>query len=156
MAALVVATVAAVGAWRRRKLEKTDAETARAVRAFENFHDGLIVVNRDNIIVAANRQARLITAFADLVGRDFRILIPERYRVDHEAHAARYHDSPRTRRMGTSGMALSMVDRYGREKKVRLSLTPMEDEYGGSEVMVGIEVRIPRAGEDDADVGHGV
>lgn len=144
VAALLVASITAYGVFRKRKEEQEGAISQRRFRAFENFHDGLIIVNRDNIIVDANRQARLITAHADLVGKDFRVLIPEDRRPAHEVHAERYHDSPRTRRMGTSGMELELLDRYGRIKPVYLSLTPMEDEYGGSEVIVGIEVKVVR------------
>lgn len=139
-AALLVALTAVYGIFRKQQIQKIDERVRRIGRWFEIFHDGLIIVNRDNIIVDANRQARLITAYVDLVGRDFRVLIPERMRLAHENHVAKFHDSPHTRRMGTTGMELSLVDRYGREKRVRLSLTPGEDDYGGAEVMVGMEV----------------
>jgi PAS domain S-box-containing protein len=131
------------GASRRQRSESEDAASLRAKRVFETFHSGMLVVDRDLKIVLANRQARAITGYVDLVGHSVDELIPEGLREAHRVHVARYFDDPHTRRMGTSGMRLSLVDKFGREKAMRLSLTPMENEYGGMEVTVGMEVILP-------------
>lgn len=128
------------GVSRRVSREHEDVSCQRAKRAIESFHNGMLIVDRDLNIVLANKQARAITGYVDLVGRSVYELIPDNLRETHRNHVARYFDDPHTRRMGTSGMQLSLVDRFGREKPMRLSLTPMENEYGGLEVTVGMEV----------------
>lgn len=128
------------GVSRKTRAEHEDVTCQRAKRVFESFHNGMLVADRDLSIVLANKQARAITGYVDLVGRSVYELIPERLRDVHRQHVARYFDDPHTRRMGTSGMQLSLIDRFGREKPMRLSLTPMENEYGGIEVTVGMEV----------------
>lgn len=148
---LIVATLSAAGAllgglaafWgvsRKIRTDHEDVTCQRAKRVFESFHNGMLVTDRDLNIVQANKQARAITGYVDLVGRSVYELIPERLRETHRGHVSRYFDDPHTRRMGTSGMQLFLVDRFGREKPMRLSLTPMENEYGGIEVTVGMEV----------------
>lgn len=124
----------------KQRDEHDDAACQRAKRVFESFHDGMLVVNRDLTIILANKQARAITGYVDLVGRSVYELIPERFRDMHKKHVGRFFDDPHTRRMGTAPMQLMLVDRYGREKEMRLSLTPAEDDYGGIEVTVGMSV----------------
>ncbi len=128
---------------RRARTEHEDVACLRAKRAIETFHHGMLITDRDLNIVLANKQARAITGYTDLIGRTVYELIPERLREAHRTHVARYFDDPHTRRMGTSGMSLILIDRFGREKPMRLSLTPMENEYGGMEVTVGLEVILP-------------
>jgi PAS domain S-box-containing protein len=150
----IIATIAALSAvgallggvaafWlasRKVRTEHEDVSCQRAKRAIESFHNGMLIVDRDLNIVLANKQARAITGYVDLVGRSVYELIPDGLRDAHRNHVARYFDDPHTRRMGTSDMQLSLVDRFGRAKPMRLSLTPMENEYGGLEVTVGMEV----------------
>ncbi len=148
---LLIAALSAIGAllggaaafWsvsRRHRVEASDVASARRSRVFESFHNGMIVADRDLRIVDANKQARAITGYIDLVGRSIYELIEEARRDAHREHVARFFDDPHTRRMGTSGMELRLVDRFGRVKRMQLSLTPMENEYGGIEVTVGMEV----------------
>lgn len=139
--ALIVAIVSLID--RRRKIVKVHDDEAcnRAKRNYEQAYDGKITINRDGLIVEANRQARFITAYnSDLKGKNFRILIPKRFQERHEEHLRRYFDNPHPRAMGAAGMELWMVDKLGNEKRVKQSLTPIEDDYGGIEVTVGIEV----------------
>lgn len=125
----------------RKQNEHEDVVCRRAKRVFETFIDGMLVVDHDLRIVWANRQARAITGYySDLEGRYISELVPERFRALHTGHVSRFFDDPHTRRMGVSPMTLFLIDRQGREKEVKLSLTPAEDDYGGIEVTIGMAV----------------
>jgi PAS domain S-box-containing protein len=125
---------------RKARKRHDDTLCAQAKRTLENFHDGILLVNREGVIIYANKQARFITGYStELVGRDFRILIPPDLRGQHEGHFQRFWSNPHTRKMG-AGMELTLIDRLGNRLRVDLSLTPQEDEFGGSEAAVGIRV----------------
>lgn len=140
-AAIILAAVALIDRRRRMKAEHDDEACERAKRMIEGFYLGLMQVDRSGRITAANKAARFITGYNnDLIGRDYRILIPERLRERHEIHWSRYWDDPRQRKMGLLGMKTMLVDRLGIEKRTVQSLSPTEDPYGGAEVTIGIEV----------------
>lgn len=126
---------------RRQRVEHGDVVCERIKRAFENFHGGVLIANRDLMIVWANKQSRAITGYyGDLIGHSVYDLIPEELRDKHRTHVAKFFDDPHTRLMGIAGMPLWLVDRTGRRKAVQISLTPYEDGYGSIEVLVGIQV----------------
>lgn len=108
--------------------------------AFEGDYEARIIINLDGTILVANRRARLITAHPDLVGKNFRILLPKRFSEVHETHFRRFLDDPRARPMGF-GRDLYLLDGRGTEKRVELSLNPLEDPDGESmKICVGIVV----------------
>lgn len=139
--ALFGGLAAFVGVVRHHRKEHTDSSCAQAKRALENFHDGILIANRELTIVFANKQARAITGYGvDLVGKSIYDLIPERFRDRHREHVQRFFNDPHTRKMGVLPMELWLIDRFGIEKRMRLSLSPSENEYGGIETTVGMQV----------------
>lgn len=110
--------------------------------AFEGDYEARIIINRSGVILVANRRARLVTAHPDLIGKNFRILLPERFASVHEGHFRSFVDDPRARPMGF-GRDLFLVDGLGIEKRVELSLNPLEDPDGEMKICVGIV--IPKA-----------
>lgn len=139
--ALLAGIAAYTGVSRRKKGEHEDIRCRRFMRAFESFHDGIIIVDRDLRILEANRQARGITGYGnELVGRSVYDLIPDRYREHHRSHVQRFFNDPHTRKMGVAPMELWLIDRRGIEKRMDLSLSPAEDDYGSFEVTVGMRV----------------
>jgi len=150
-ATLAIASLSAVGAvlggvaafWgvsRRKRGEHEDVICARLKRAFETFHNGMMVVNRELVILMANKQARAITGYGtDLVGRSIYDLIPAEFRERHREHVRRFFNDPHTRRMG-GDQKFPMVDRYGQQKTLRISLSPVENEFGEMETTVGMDV----------------
>lgn len=139
--ALVGGVAAFVGVSRRRQTDHEDIVCLRMKRVFETSFEGKIIVNRDMVIVAANRQARAITGYgSELVGRSIYDIIPQRFHEVHRKHVQRYINDPHPRKMGTLAMELWLVDRFNTEKKMLLSLSPSEDSYGGIEITVGFQV----------------
>lgn len=107
--------------------------------AFESDYEARIIVDLDGTILVANRRARLITAHPDLVGKNFRILLPKRFAGVHESHFRMFLNDPRTRPMGF-GRDLFMLDGRDVEKQVELSLNPLEDPEGPMRICIGIVV----------------
>ena len=126
-------------------------DPARTGAVVENYHDAILVIDSHNRIALANRQARLMTGYKldQLLGKDFSFLVPERFRSKHSGHVRRYRDSPRTRLMGMSGMELFLLDSRGQEKPVTISLTELEADDGGVDVVVGIKLKSETIGEKE-------
>src|ERR1041384_6858660 len=98
--------------------------------AFEGDYEARIIIDQKGIILHANERARLITAHPDLIGKNFRILIPVRYAEIHEKHFQGFLDDPRSRPMGL-GLEIYMLDGRNTEKRVDLTLRPFEDPEAG-------------------------
>jgi hypothetical protein len=114
--------------------------------AFEGDYEARIIIDLDGTIKNANKRARLITAHPDLIGKNFRILLPARFAKGHDTHFAGFKNDPRARPMGF-GSDLFMMDGTGTEKKVELSLNPLEDPDGGPmKICIGIVVPKPTGG----------
>jgi PAS domain S-box-containing protein len=140
LAALLSGTAAWFGVGRKKRGEHEDVICTRLKRVFETFHNGMMVVDRELVILMANKQARAITGYGiDLVGRSIYDLIPPEFRDRHREHVRRFFNDPHTRRMG-GDQKFPMVDRFGQQKTLRISLSPVENEYGGLETTVGMDV----------------
>ncbi|HEY1308634.1 MAG TPA: HD domain-containing phosphohydrolase [Vicinamibacterales bacterium] len=64
--------------------------------------DVVLLVDASGTVVFANDRVQCLGYTADeLVGQPVATLVPERYRAGHVTHAARYHEAPWTRRLGT-------------------------------------------------------
>jgi len=112
--------------------------------AFEGDYEARIIIDQKGSILHANERARLITAHPDLIGRDFRILLPQRFAEVHEKHFKGFLDDPRSRPMGV-GLEIYMLDGRNTEKRVDLTLRPFEDPEGGSmKICIGINVPKPK------------
>lgn len=87
--------------------------------------DGLFMVSDAGKILHANRQALTLFGYAaqDLVGQEVDILLPLDRRAGHRGHRTRYHDTPRTRPMG-SGLQLFARRKDGTVVPVEVSLSP--------------------------------
>lgn len=140
----IVGMLAAVGTFvtlaRRQRATHEDVVCTRLRRVFEGFHNGMMVVDRDLIILMANKQARAITGYgSDLVGKSIYDLIPQELRDKHREHVRRFFADPHTRRMG-GDQKFPMIDRYGTKMNLKISLSPAENEYGSIETTVGMDV----------------
>lgn len=112
--------------------------------AFEGDYEARIIIDQQGSILHANERARLITAHPDLIGKDFRILLPARFAEVHEKHFKGFLDDPRSRPMGV-GLEIYMLDGRNTEKRVDLTLRPFEDPEGGSmKICIGINVPKPK------------
>lgn len=135
-----------VNAWsvgRKKAVEHEDVLCRRFRRFFENTPAALIV-DRSLTILNANKRARLITGYGtDLEGMSVYSLIPTEHREIHRGHVKRFFSDPIARRMGSSRGATQqefpLLTRSGEIVMVDISLAPMEDDFGGQEVAVGID-----------------
>lgn len=139
LAAAAVAVVTVLKFRHERRGAKLTTVGERAVRIVELLYDGLIVIDGDDIIIVANKQARLMTGYRELLGMNFTKLIPERFRDRHAKHVESYRHNPYPRPMGRN-MELWLLTRTCVEVPVLLTLMPMEsvDNGGSMETVVGI------------------
>jgi hypothetical protein len=97
----------------------------------ETLPDAMVAVDRNGTIVQANSQTQKLFGYSrgELIGRNIDILVPERYRRQHQHHREAYGEAPKTRRMGAD------LDLYGRRRDgsefpVEISLSPILTEKG--------------------------
>lgn len=147
-------TIAAVAVYRAKKERIADRITMAgesAIQTVENLYGAVLRVNSDGAIVFANQQARFLTGYreSELLGMHVNDLVPPRHRKDHISHMQRFRNSPYPRQMGTSGMRLFLLDKLGQEKRVQISLRPVESiSSEGTEII--LELRVVA---DDVPVG---
>ncbi|WP_166790480.1 sensor domain-containing protein [Cryobacterium tagatosivorans] len=93
--------------------------------------DAMVVVNTDGEIVLVNGQTERLFGYsrAEMLGQGIEMLLPERFRVRHAGHFARYAGAPGMRAMG-SNLELFGRRRDGSEVPVEISLSPVRTEHG--------------------------
>ncbi|MDD9939175.1 MAG: sigma 54-interacting transcriptional regulator [Myxococcales bacterium] len=103
--------------------------TAHLAYLLDTCGDGFVVCDERQEVVLVNKEAERIFGYAEgeLLGRPIQILMPERYRVEHEAGFARRLRDP-------ARMPIRYVEVHGRRKdgselpmEVRFSYTPLGD-----------------------------
>lgn len=143
LGALTVAAVAVYKARYERRANRLTIASESAMQTMEHLYEAVIRVNSDNLIVFANQQARFLTGYreGELLGMHVNDLVPPRHRKEHLVHMQRYRNSPYPRQMGTSGMRLFLLDKLGYEKRVQISLRPVESvESEGTDVILELRV----------------
>jgi PAS domain S-box-containing protein len=92
----------------------------------EAFPDALVAVEPDGTIAQINSQAEELFGYRreELLGQKVELLVPERYRRNHQGHREDFAHNPKIRRMGAG------LDLYGRRKDgsefpVEISLSPI-------------------------------
>lgn len=103
------------------------AKKAIFERLFEFAPDPIIIVSQQGKIVLANSEAERKFGYSlkEIVNMPLEILIPERFRKEHEAYRSKYNYTPRMRPMG-SGLDLYARRRDGEEFPVEVSLSPLK------------------------------
>lgn len=104
----------------------TDATETKLVALIESTPDPFIIVEADGRIQRMNRQAEILFGYSrqELIGQSFKLLVPERFREQHDVHTRKYHVKPMMRQMG-SGLELSCLTRSGEEIPVEIGLSPV-------------------------------
>jgi PAS domain S-box-containing protein len=97
----------------------------------ESAPDALLIVDREGKIQIVNTQVEKIFGYRreELLGKPIEMLIPERFREQHQLHRADYALSPRARTMG-SGLQLYGLHRNKYEFPIDVSLSPLETDEG--------------------------
>ena len=93
--------------------------------------DGMVIVNRDGVIMLVNAQVEQMFGYerAELVGEQVEILVPDRFSGMHMAFRNGYVSEPRTRPMGLAG-DLHARRKDGSEFPVEVTLSPLETDEG--------------------------
>lgn len=93
--------------------------------------DGVIVCDQAGLIVLVNAETERMFGYQrnELIGQRIDVLVPDRARVQHSQHVARYTGLPRLRPMGI-GMELTGRRRDGTEIPVEISLSPIQTSRG--------------------------
>jgi PAS domain S-box-containing protein len=112
-----------------------------------------MVVDEFGTILFANSQVSLLFGYVlgELEGQSVELLLPERLRLTHIGHRLRFTDERRTRPMG-NGQGLVARCKDGCERRVQVSLRPVQHGLETLVVAVFVEVDEPSQAEVRSDV----
>jgi PAS domain S-box-containing protein len=116
----------------RRMVEAELRESRETVLAlFENAAQGILWIDASGRILSFNAMAEMIFGFRreEIVGKQLEVLMPDKFRNQHEGHRRHYFDAPRTRPMGL-GMELVGRRKDGSEFPVEISLSHVGTDSG--------------------------
>lgn len=93
--------------------------------------NAMIIVAQTGRITLVNRKAETLFGYTreDLVGMNVSLLVPQRFRADHERHVAAFFEAPEAWGMGV-GRELFGVRRDGTEVPIEIGLNPVETARG--------------------------
>ena len=109
-------------------LRKSDQQ---GVAILESIPDSVVIVGDQGKIEFASGQTNRLFGYSrgELVGQPIEVLVPERYRMVHEAQRERLEPNHQARPMD-SGISFSARRKDGTEFPVDISLAPLETEEG--------------------------
>ncbi len=101
----------------------------------EGVSEGILVVNKDKIIVAANGSAHEMFGYESdaLIGKHLNLLIPSEYHKAHDGHVKQFLNKSEKRRMG-HGLNLQGLKSSGYSFPLEVGLNPFEL-YGHTYIM---------------------
>ena len=97
----------------------------------EAVPDAIVIVGQDGCIQLINGHTERLFGYdrAELTGHPIEILVPSRYRPNHQGHRSVYFSGPYARPMG-AGVELFAARKDGTEFPAEISLGPIETERG--------------------------
>ncbi len=100
---------------------------AQMTMLLESPIDALMIVDTDGLIQMINSQMEQMFGYSrdDLIGQHLEVLLPHRFRHQHQKHMAGYMAKPRMRSMGT-GLELYGLRKDGTEFPIEISLNPLQ------------------------------
>lgn len=110
--------------------------------------NAMLIVSQTGRITLVNRKAEALFGYAreDLIGMDLNLLVPHRFRAEHERHVADFFTSPEARGMGV-GRELFGVRRDGTEVPIEIGLNPIETSRGRFTVASIIDISARKRAE---------
>jgi PAS domain S-box-containing protein len=110
---------------------KAVADVLLSSDLLETLPDAIVAVDHSGTIVQINSQTQELFGYDrdQLIGQKIEMLVPDRYRRQHQHHRKNFAEVPKTRRMGAD------LDLYGRRRNgsefpVEISLSPVSTEQG--------------------------
>ncbi|MDR2214197.1 MAG: PAS domain S-box protein [Pseudomonadales bacterium] len=102
----------------------------------ESTPDPFIIVTGGGVITRVNPQAERLFGYErhELLGQSYKMLVPARFRFQHDMYTHNYQLKPIMRRMGT-GLELCCLTRGGEEIPVEIGLSPVVT-HGETTIMV--------------------
>lgn len=116
--------VAVVAVFRDISAQKSTEQ--KLVALIESTPDPFIIVDAQGGIQRVNRQAEALFGYQrhELIGQSYKMLVPERFRSQHDIYTRNYQVKPAMRQMG-SGLELVCLTRSGEEIQVEIGLSPV-------------------------------
>src|SRR5579863_9892818 len=110
---------------------KTMAEVLLSSDLLETLPDAIVAVDHSGTIVQVNSQMQELFGYGrdELMGQKIEMLVPNRYRRQHQHHRKNFEEVPKTRRMGAD-LDLYGKRRNGSEFPVEISLSPVSTGKG--------------------------
>lgn len=133
-------------AQKRGREFQADATMLRQL--FDTRPDGILVVNRQGIILRINAKAETAFGYAhnELVGAPIEILVPIRLQEQHRIDREAYNAAPRARPMGM-GRELHARRKDGSEFPIEIELTPMQSDNGPVIVALMVDITARKQAE---------
>jgi PAS domain S-box-containing protein len=110
---------------------KAMADVLLSSDLLETLPDAIVAVDQTGTVVQVNSQTQELFGYGrdELMGQKIEMLVPDRYRRQHQHHRKNFAEVPKTRRMGAD------LDLYGRRRNgsefpVEISLSPVSTEQG--------------------------
>ena len=119
-----------------RDITEKNAIEERLEALLESTPDPFVIVGADGSIQRVNRQAEKLFEYSrsEMLGKSYKVLIPERFREQHDRFTELYLKKPAMRKMG-GDLQLWCLSGSGQEIPVEIGLSPVGDK-GGHSVMV--------------------
>ncbi|MDP6720987.1 MAG: PAS domain S-box protein [Pirellulaceae bacterium] len=111
--------------------ERRPGEQNLAELAIEAALFGMVMVNRDGVMVMVNSRTEMMFGYQrdELLGQQIEMLVPQRFRPGHPQLRQQYFQNPQPRPLG-EGRYLFGVRSDGSEFPVELGLSPLETDEG--------------------------
>ncbi|MEL6810317.1 MAG: PAS domain S-box protein [Bacteroidota bacterium] len=120
---------------------------------FQSVAEGIVVVNREQLIVATNASAEEIFGYdkGELVGKPLNVLIPQEYHQGHEGHFNTFMGHSDKRQMG-AGRDLFGVRKDGSDFPVEAGLSPFN--VNGSKYVMALVIDITERKKAEQELRH--
>ncbi len=121
---LLIVFTAAATLYLKGLYKNISSDKTHMTSLFENATEGILLTNREGIIILANPAAENIFGYGrdELTGQPIEILIPQKYRGHHPQLREGFHQSPQNRVMG-AGRDLQGTRKNGENFPVEVSLS---------------------------------